>query len=107
MRQLPWQRFWEFFRKFLPLVFQVYQCLYLFQRKTGKNSWHTEGVWLDRDEAEIWGKLHHYNYPSGWRVYGVPSEGQLAFVLQRWEEAAAVAALAVPLKESKSDNQPA
>jgi hypothetical protein len=45
--------------------------------------WNTEGVWLDRDEAETYGNAHAYNYPDGWRVYGVPSYGQLAEMLRK------------------------
>lgn len=44
--------------------------------------WDVEGVWLDRDEAEQYGRDHAYNYPDGWRVYGVPSYGQLASMLR-------------------------
>lgn len=44
--------------------------------------WHTEGVWLDRDEAERFGKSKQYNYPDGWRVYGVPAYGELAGILR-------------------------
>jgi hypothetical protein len=48
-------------------------------------TWHVEGVWLDREEAEAFGKLRSYNYPDGWRVYGVCAEGELAAVLRRVE----------------------
>jgi hypothetical protein len=50
-------------------------------------AWETEGVWLDRDEAEAFGVAHHYNYGKGrngtdWRVYGMPSYGDLAVLLR-------------------------
>lgn len=45
-------------------------------------TWRTEAVWLDRDEAEEWGANHAYNYSEGWRVYGVPAKGQLAKLLR-------------------------
>lgn len=44
--------------------------------------WKVESVWLDRDEAEAFAKATEYRYPRGWRVYGVPSEGRLARLLQ-------------------------
>jgi len=37
--------------------------------------------WLDRDEAEKYGREHAYNYPRGWRPYGIPANGQLADML--------------------------
>ena len=43
--------------------------------------WDTESVWLDRETAEHHAKAQAYNYPVGWRVYGVPAEGQLATLL--------------------------
>jgi hypothetical protein len=49
--------------------------------------WRVESVWLDRDEAEAWGESHAYRFENprkgeGWRVYGVPSYGSLATLLQ-------------------------
>jgi hypothetical protein len=44
--------------------------------------WHTESVWLDRDEAEAWGRSHDYRFADGWRVYGVCAEGELAKMLR-------------------------
>jgi hypothetical protein len=44
-------------------------------------TWITESVWLDRDEAERYGKAKHYNYVDGWRVYGVCANGELADIL--------------------------
>ena len=44
--------------------------------------WDTESVWLSREEGEAYGLAHAYNYPDGWRVYGVPSEGELAKLLK-------------------------
>ncbi len=56
------------------------------------NTWITEGVWLDRGEAESYGKFHAYNYENpnkdvGWRVWGVPSYGELAKLLRAQDEA--------------------
>lgn len=57
--------------------------------------WQTIGVWLDRDEAEAWGRSQQHNHGHQctplletredrlWRVYGVPAEGQLARLLQQ------------------------
>jgi hypothetical protein len=47
--------------------------------------WDTESVWLDRDEAEAFAKAHEYNYCNGWRVYGMPSYGDLAAMLRGQE----------------------
>jgi hypothetical protein len=45
-------------------------------------TWDVESVWLDRDEAEAWAKAHEYNYRDGWRVYGMPADGELAKLLR-------------------------
>lgn len=45
--------------------------------------WETEAVWLDREEAEDWGRTHAYRFPNGWRVYCVPAKGGLAEVLAK------------------------
>ena len=42
-----------------------------------RESYITESVWLSREEAENWGKDHDYRFPHGWRVYGIPAEGEL------------------------------
>jgi len=44
--------------------------------------WDTESVWLDRETAEAYGEAHAYNYPDGWRVYGVYAKGALAKLIQ-------------------------
>lgn len=44
--------------------------------------WRTESVWLDREEAEAFGKSKSYRWPDGWRVYGVCAEGDLAKMLR-------------------------
>ena len=44
--------------------------------------WHTELVFLSREEAEQYGRDKDYNYRHGWRVYGVPACGELAEVLR-------------------------
>lgn len=47
--------------------------------------WFTEGVWLDREEAERFGTRRDYRYGvkgKDWRVYGVPANGELAKLLQ-------------------------
>lgn len=41
-------------------------------------TWDVESVWLDRAEAERFAKSKEYNFADGWRVYGVPSSGELA-----------------------------
>lgn len=55
-------------------------------------SWRTVGVWLDRDEAELWARSQRHNYGDKfdgtsamhrcWRVYGVPAEGELANLIR-------------------------
>jgi hypothetical protein len=44
--------------------------------------WRTESVWLDRLEAEAWGKVKAHRWTDGWRVYGVCAEGDLAELLR-------------------------
>jgi hypothetical protein len=56
--------------------------------------WDTEGVWLDRGEAEAFGHAKHYRYQDGWRVYGMPAYGELAKLL-RGETRVQPAALSV------------
>lgn len=48
--------------------------------------WLTESVWLDRAEAEAWGKSHDYRFADGWRVYAVCAEGELAKRLREFPE---------------------
>ena len=45
--------------------------------------WHTESVYLTREEAEEYGRQRYYNYPDGWRVFCVCAEGELAKVLKK------------------------
>jgi hypothetical protein len=64
---------------------------FLFQERVrvgpGKRfRWKTIGVWLDRREAEAWGKAYDYRFARGWRVHGVPAEGRLAKMLQEQDE---------------------
>jgi len=54
--------------------------IFLFQRKLGRQ-WDTERVFFSRAEGEDFGRAHDYNYRTGWRVYCVPCDGQLATVL--------------------------
>jgi len=44
-------------------------------------TWDTESVWLDRDEAEAWGNAKSYRFGDGWRVYSVPAMGDLTAIL--------------------------
>lgn len=63
--------------------------IFLFQEKIVFKThiyWKTIGVWLDRKEAERWGKQHEYRFVHGWHVYGVPAEGRLAKMLQGQDE---------------------
>lgn len=48
--------------------------------------WETKSVWLDREEAESWGKSHEYRFKYGWRVYCVCAEGELAKLLKSQDE---------------------
>lgn len=45
-------------------------------------TWITEGVFLDRTEAENYGKRRSYNYSDGYRAYGVCAEGDLASIIR-------------------------
>ena len=45
-------------------------------------SWHTEGVYLTREEATAYGKRRDYNFADGWRVYGVCAEGELVELIK-------------------------
>lgn len=45
-------------------------------------SWRTEGVFLSREEAENFGKRTEYRYSHGFRVHGVPAEGELATLIE-------------------------
>lgn len=54
-----------------------------------REAWRTESVWLDRAEAESWGKAHEHRWKYGWQVYGVPSEGDLAKLLRKQDEVTA------------------
>ena len=47
--------------------------------------WDTESVWLTREEATDFGNRKNYNYPDGWRVYGVPSNGELPKIIRASE----------------------
>ncbi len=44
--------------------------------------WRTEFVTATREEGEAHGRDRAYNYPDGWRVYGIPSTGLLAKAIQ-------------------------
>jgi len=44
--------------------------------------WDAERVFFTREEGEQYGRDRHYNYPDGWRVYCVCSEGVLAELLK-------------------------
>ena len=47
-----------------------------------QETWLTESVWIDREEAERYGKAKEYNYVDGWRVYGVCATGDLAKLIR-------------------------
>ncbi len=47
--------------------------------------WSTESVFLTRAEGEDWGNSRSYRFPDGWRVYCVPSEGELAEALNAYQ----------------------
>lgn len=44
--------------------------------------WHTQGVFLTREEGEVCGEQKSHHYPDGWRVYCVPAEGELVELLK-------------------------
>lgn len=47
--------------------------------KYRKDTWHTEGVFLLREEARTHGKSREYDWGEenvGWRIYGVPLYGR-------------------------------
>ncbi len=51
----------------------------------GEIVWETECVFLRREEAAHYGRIKHYNYPDGWRVYCVCAEGELAGFLNLYD----------------------
>ena len=58
--------------------------IFLFQYRHSKRSkvWHTESVFLTREEGEEFGQAHAYRWPGGWQVYGICAEGELAKLLR-------------------------
>ena len=46
-------------------------------------TWETERVFLTREEANTYARARDYNYPSGWRVYALPAEGELVKLLRK------------------------
>jgi hypothetical protein len=44
--------------------------------------WNTERVFLSREEADDWAKRRAYRWSDGYRVYGVPCEGELAELIK-------------------------
>lgn len=56
--------------------------IYLFQWRSDKRAhWQTETVFYTREEAEEWGRNHHYRWPH-WQVYCVHATGELCDVLR-------------------------
>ena len=53
--------------------------VFLFQVRLSKrgDNWITESVFLTREEGEEYGRKTEHRHPH-WRVFGVPSEGELA-----------------------------
>lgn len=51
-------------------------------------TWKTERVFLSREEGTRYGERRSYNYSDGWRVYGVPSEGELPKIIRCSERTA-------------------
>ncbi len=49
-------------------------------------SWHTELVFLTREEGHRHGEAKFYNYRDGWRVYAVPAHGELIEALRDGSE---------------------
>lgn len=58
--------------------------IFLFQERQSKkgDNWRTSGVFLTREEGEEFGRSTDYRYAHGWRVYGVPAEGELAQLIK-------------------------
>jgi hypothetical protein len=54
----------------------------MIERSSAIESWRTESVWLTRAEGEAWGRAKDYRFAKGWRVYGVPAEGELAALIK-------------------------
>lgn len=45
--------------------------------------WHTDRVYLSREEGEAYGRAREsYAWHDGWRVYGIPSYGLLADLIK-------------------------
>jgi hypothetical protein len=53
----------------------------LLEHGWAKLVWHTDGVYLTRDEGENDGRLKSHHYRNGWRVFCVCAEGELAKLL--------------------------
>lgn len=51
--------------------------------------WHTETVFLTREEAERFANCRSYRWPK-WRVYCVPCEGELADILNNYQRPSTV-----------------
>jgi hypothetical protein len=68
-------------------------CVWVFQTKLERwcekdccqtSEWHTEMVFLTREEAMRHGEARPYawgDYKKGWRIWGVPCEGLMAEIL--------------------------
>lgn len=61
--------------------------IFLLRWKTSQRQerWEVDSVWLDRDEAEAFRKAHLYRWKIS-QVYGVPTYGQLATLLQNQDK---------------------
>lgn len=44
--------------------------------------WTTERVFLSREEGEAWAEARAYRWEDGYRIYGMPSEGELAELIR-------------------------
>lgn len=53
-----------------------------YRKSRRSQAWHVDSVWLSREEAEEFRKNHTYRWPSGSDVYGIPSSGELAKLLE-------------------------
>lgn len=62
----------------------------LMEEECATEVWHTESIWLSREEATEFAKATEYNFPDGWRVYGMPSKGLMVDALKSFDARPAV-----------------
>ena len=52
-------------------------------RHSKRGPWHTEHVFFTRQEGQAWADARSYRWPSGYRIYCICAEGELAEILKQ------------------------